>query len=460
MPAMSRQSSRLRRRRRPGPSDVPDPGRPRGRRSAAAAGLALGVLLAIAACGAPASTGPPDASPTPTPMPTAAPTAPATGTPTPSDPNAALYAEIEDQVVAERGLPAKQRLVPTVLSQDEVKQRLAAQFEKDNSPDKIAVAEETLKALGLLPAGASLGDLYVDLLGSQVAGFYDPETKEMVVVSKSGAIGATEKVTFAHEFTHALQDQSFGLEGIAVDAVGQGDRSLARLALVEGDATLLMTRWLVEHLTSDDIRELLVVDPEAQAQLDAMPAILRETLLFPYQQGATFVNGIWAQGGWSAVNAAYRRLPDSTEQVLHPAKYQAGEQPIDVPLDAAALATAMGPGWAGTPEDTLGELQTSIWLRENGIKALPAQDAAAGWGGDRLAYLRGPDGAHALVWKTAWDSAADAAEFLRAAGTVVGDGAAPGTVVRTSATEVVVVLASDGAALNAAVGAAGLNLPD
>ena len=89
----------------------------------------------------------------------------------------------------------------------------------------------------------------------------------MVVVSKSGAIGAIEKVTFAHEFTHALQDQHFGLEGIDVDAVGQGDRSLGRLALVEGDASLLMTHWLSGHLTAAEIEELLQVDPEAQAQL-------------------------------------------------------------------------------------------------------------------------------------------------------------------------------------------------
>jgi len=282
----------------------------------------------------------------------------------------------------------------------------------------------------------------------------------MVVVSKSGAIGPAEKVTFAHEFTHALQDQSFGLEGIDVDAVGQGDRSLGRLALVEGDATLLMSRWLTEHLDPADLRELLKVDPEAQAQLERMPAILRETLLFPYQQGLIFVNGLWARGGWEAVDRAYGRLPDSTEQVLHPEKYEGGEMPVEVELDAGTLAKAMGAGWSGTPEDTLGEFQLSVWLRENGVKALPANAAAAGWGGDRLAYLRGPDGAYALVLRTAWDTAADTAEFVDAAGTVVGDGDSPGTVVRSSATEVVVVLASDGAALNAAVDAAGLNLPD
>jgi hypothetical protein len=418
-----------------------------------AAALAA-LLLALAACGGASPSTP--SSPAASPAPPATATPGGSGSPTPSPTPApsglaaALYREIEDQVIAERGLPTKARVEPTVLSDAEVKVRIKQQFEKDNPPDEIAVTEETLRALGLLPADASLSDLYVEMLGSQVAGFYDPATREMVIVSRSGAIGPAEKVTFAHEFTHALQDQSFDLEGIDVDAVGQGDRSLGRLALVEGDATLLMTRWLSDHLTPAELGELLKVDPEALAQLERMPAILRETLLFPYQQGLIFVNGIWARGGWAAVDAAYDRRPDSTEQVLHPEKYEADEKPAEVALDGAALAKAMGAGWSGTPEDTLGEFQLSVWLRENGVKALPAGDAAAGWGGDRLAYLRGPNGAYALALLTAWDSQADADEFLAAAKTAASSlpGAAearvvPGSGAGGSPGRVAVLVASD-----------------
>jgi hypothetical protein len=446
-------------------SSLPTPRPVRRRRIAprSLAILAATIALLAAACGGSGSSATPGASAEPTPGPTtgssatpgASPTPSSTGTPVPSGEAAAIYGKIEDQVIAERGLPATQRITPTTLSEAEVKARIAEQFRKDNPPDELAVAEGTMKALGLLPADADLGQLYVDLLGSQVAGFYDPRTKEMVVVSRTGSIGGTEKTTFAHEFTHALQDQNFGLDGIDVDAVGQGDRSLGRLALVEGDATLLMTRWLAGHLTPAEIRELLQVDPEAQAQLERMPAILRETLLFPYQQGLIFVNGIWAKGGWEAVDRAYGALPDSTEQVLHPAKYEAHEKPVDVPLDGAALAAAMGPGWSTTPEDTLGEFQLSVWLRENGVKALDAQKAAEGWGGDRLAYLRGPNGAYALALLTAWDTQADADEFLAVAPTAAAKlpGAAEARVSQTGADRfadhVEVLVASDPAALAA-----------
>jgi len=434
--------------------------RPAVPRAARLAAIVAGALLLLAACGAgPTTTPAPTPSPSATPAPATAPPTPS-ATPAPSDDLAALYREIEDQVIAERGLEAKERRDPVVLSEEELRVRIEEQFRAENPPEEIAVAQETLQALGLLPADADLEQLYVDMLSSQVAGFYDPETKELYVVSRSGSIGATEEVTYAHEFTHALQDQHFGLEGIDVDAVGQGDRSLGRLGLVEGDATLLMTRWMVSNLTPAELQELLEVDPDDLAQLEALPAILRETLLFPYQQGGVFANGVWMAGGWEAIDRAYERLPDSTEQILHPVKSEAAEKPVAVDLDGAALAAAMGAGWSGTPEDTFGEFQISIWLRENGVRALDAQRAAAGWGGDRLAYLRGPDGAYALVWRTAWDSAAEASEFQQAAGTVVGDGDMPGTVGVTSAREVVVVLASDGDALNRAVDAADLNLPD
>ena len=425
------------------------------RRASTLAAIAATLVLLVAGCGnaTPSATPTASAAPTPTSTPRPTPTASPSATPAASVDQAALYREIEDQVIAERGLQAKQRLEPTFVTEDQVKAGLEGQFEKDNPPDEVAVAEETLQALGLLPAGASLGQLYVDMLGSQVAGFYDPEAKQLFVVSRSGTIGATEKVTFAHEFTHALQDQDFGLQGIDVDAVGQGDRSLGRLALVEGDATLLMTRWLSQNLTAAELQELLKVDPAAQAQLEALPAILRETLLFPYQQGVIFVNSLWASGGWEAVDRAYGRLPDSTEQVLHPERYQAGEKPVAVALDEDPIVRALGAGWSGTPEDTLGEFQLSVWLRENGVLALDASAAAAGWGGDRLAYLQGPDGKHALALVTSWDTQADADAFQAAATKAAASlpGAARVVVQPASAAaqadRVVVVAASDATTL-------------
>ncbi len=421
----------------------------------AAIAVAAAVALLAAACSnaapspsAAGSTGPgPSATIGPSATPAPAPT------PAPSVDASTLYREIEDQVIALRGLPAKQRIEPTILSEAEARARIAADYRATYPPETIATSEATLKALGLLPADASLDSLYIDLMSSQAVAFYEPKAKQIFVISRSGSSAAAEKVYFSHEYTHALQDQNFGPQGTDTNVPGQADRSLARLSLLEGDAVLLMTQWMSRHLTVAELGQLLQVDPAAQAQLATMPAILRDTLMFPYQQGLAFVSGIWARGGWDAVNAVYGRLPDSTEQILHPEKYQAGEKPVAVPLAAATLAKAMGAGWSGTPEDTLGEFQLSVWLGQNGVKAPDAQAAAAGWGGDRYAYLRGPNGSYALALLTAWDTQADADEFLAAARTAAANlpGSADVRVLRpiegATVGTVAVLVASDTAAL-------------
>ncbi|HZC33016.1 MAG TPA: hypothetical protein VE640_06990, partial [Candidatus Bathyarchaeia archaeon] len=117
---------------------------------------------------------------------------------------ATVYQTIEDQVVAIRGLHPKATVSPTLLDDAGLKKLVADSFTKDNPTDVLAANERIMKALALLPADASLTNLYVSLLGSQVAGLYSPDDKKLYVVSKSGSLGATEKVTFSHEFTHAL----------------------------------------------------------------------------------------------------------------------------------------------------------------------------------------------------------------------------------------------------------------
>jgi len=429
------------------------------------------VVMFATGCGSTA------ASPTPTPGPSATPTtasaapsatsvAPASSSPAPSIDQATLYRQIEDDVIALRGLPAKQRLEPTILDEAQLRVRIEAQFRAENPPAEIAASQATLVAMGLLPAGTSLADLYVNLLGSQVAGYYDPATKQIYVVARTGRIGAIEKVTFAHEFTHALQDQNFGLKGIQTDAIGQGDRSIARLALIEGDASLLMTKWLIAHLDAAGMAEIMAGDPAAQAQLDATPPFLRDALLFPYTQGVLFVNAIWAHGGWEAVDRVFGRLPDSTEQVLHADKYAADERPVAVPLDAGAVARRLGAGWKATPADTLGEFQIGSWLRARGVTGagggVSGDTAAAGWGGDRYALIQGPNGAYALVILTTWDTRNDAAEFATAATQAVRGvpgvtrvvRIAPGAALNTGVRDVAVLFASDAATLEALAAAA------
>jgi hypothetical protein len=368
----------------------------------------------------------------------------------------ALAAEIAGEVSEIRELPLETPLDTAVLDQDGLEAFVRRSFEQETSEAELDASDGMLTRLGLLDADEDLGELYLELLGSQVLGLYDDETKQLYVVSRGEAIGGLEKFTISHEIDHALQDQAFDLGGLIPDVDDEGDLVLARLALAEGDATLVGVQWATTNLTPEELVQVAqaAADPEQQALLERMPTILTEVLQFPYLAGLDLVLAVQGEDGWAGVDRLYADPPDSTEQVLHPEKYEAGEAPLDVELPAD-LATRMGSAWTETFADTVGEFQASVWLREGGIARTTADDAAEGWGGDRIAYLTGPDGADAVVWRTVWDTAADARQFLDSAGRAVGDGDSPGTVIRASDTEVLVILASDGPALDAAVAAMG-----
>ncbi|MHB8460810.1 MAG: hypothetical protein ACYDB6_12245 [Candidatus Limnocylindrales bacterium] len=425
------------------------------------------LVVAIGGCGPTAvapigSGGAAPQSSSPVSGPTLEPYSPAPSGP-PEDP-AVVYARIEGQVVQIRGLAALAPVSPKILDAAGLAAELRASFDEENPPAVIAGEQALYRDLGLFPRDRSLKDELLRLLVSQVAGFYRPTTKELYVISQTGAIGPSQKVTFAHEFDHALQDQHFGLTKLGIDTVGQSDRSIARLSLAEGDATLLMSDWAQQALTPVETLQLLQesVNPAQTAVLASMPPFLRDQLLFPYTSGLPFVESLWAKGGWPAVDAAYAMPPDSTKQILHPELYLAHAAPIAVAIPAD-LSTRLGPGWAVSYQDTLGEFGLQEWLRIAGGLASPTATAAAtGWGGDRVVVVEGPpvtgpgasssaspSGASSARWGVAivsrWDTQSAADAFATAARTAAGK-LGHGDIVQSSPDSVTVVLGSDDAA--------------
>jgi hypothetical protein len=399
--------------------------RPRHHRSA---GLIVGLAILVAACGGTTSSASPSATAAPTAPPPSASTAPSTSSsPTAGGDEDAVYDAIEAQVLEIRGLDAVDVARETI-DAAELKAINEADFDKDNPPEYIAANERLYKALGLMPEDASLRSTFLELVDSQVAGFYRPDAKKLYVVSRSGTINGADKITFAHEYDHALQDVNFpGVFAEQKELLDQSDQAIARAAVYEGDATILMSLWAIPNLIPAEIQDVIAAgsDPESNEILARTPAILRESLLFPYDAGVTFLTPVQATDGWDGIDAIYADLPRSTEQVIHPEKYQAKEEPVAVTLPAT-LAADLGEGWSVALEDTFGEFQMRTWLRETGVRDPAATEAAAGWGGDRLAVLDGPGDSWGVVMKTAWDTEADAAAFESAAATAIGAAGGPG----------------------------------
>ncbi len=378
--------------------------------------------------------------------PTTAPGAP-TAAPTAAADDVAVLRGIADDIAGIRDLGWKTAVTPRVIDEAELRRLLQRDFETSGTSGDLAEVEALYRGLGAMTGDRSLEDLYLEALGSQVLGFYRDDDRTLYIVRRSGGLGPVEKYTAAHELTHALQDQHFGLASLGLDTPGQSDRALAALSLVEGDASLAGVYWSQGHLSLADLGEILraAAAPGAQEALDALPPIVREGLTFPYLQGLQFVMGLQTTGGWEAVDAAYARPPASTEQILHPEKYQAGEGPVKVgtPLPRG-VAGAIGPDWRLTYTDTLGELGLRTWLAQAN-DAQAADAAAAGWGGDRVELYRGPAGGWAIVMRTAWDDAAAAGRFTEAARLVVG--ALPHATLMTGAQGPVILVGSDAAVL-------------
>jgi len=305
------------------------------------------------------------------------------------------------------------------------------------SPAEVELDEKLLQRLGLLDAGAS----YLDALTAALtmsgapAGFYDPSARRLLVPSFIPL--PEQRPVLAHEIAHALQDQRFGLRRF-LKATPDGrrglsfDATLARQALIEGDAAVLAMEVIDPRGTFPAPLELTemvqrardglgaafagrgvaatgparapspslsAATPEASAPAlssaavspSSPPRFLRELRAFPYIDGFAFVARARETASWATIDGMWSRPPDSTAQILHPEKYERRQDPAALELPPLPL---MGEGLRLARADTLGELLVRIWLSSPGptseapLSPAIAERAATGWRGDRVAiYL-------------------------------------------------------------------------
>jgi hypothetical protein len=338
-----------------------------------------------------------------------------------------------DEVVAKvppiRGLEPLADIRYRVLDQDGFRAEFEALFREEFPPELVAAEQDFYKRMGFLRPDDDLEELLLSLYASQVLAFYDPRTATFTLVGPIERIGPLERVVIAHEYGHALQDQRWDLEGTRIRDHSRSDEILAQASLTEGDAVAVMYDWAARELSVADLLRVArsALTRQDERLLRRLPPIIRRQLESPYLDGFAFVNALRGRGDWAAVDAAWEERPRSTEQILHPELYP-DEVPVEVGLPD--LAAQLGSDWTTSYTQTLGEMQIGVWVADGrrsgnllpGLPApLPRADAAAGWGGDRLASLDGPEGAWAVVWQTDWDSAGDARQFRRAAVAVMKD---------------------------------------
>jgi hypothetical protein len=327
------------------------------------------------------------------------------------------------EVARIRGLPLKKPIPNEVVDRDELRARLLKMAAEDKTAAESRAEAFALERWGMIPPGTDYEAMIVDLLTEQIAGYYDTDTKKLTILRTAGDDLDAAEMTLAHELEHGLQDQSFDLHRFEDLPASEGDAVAARRALVEGDGIAIMIELMVAHtrVKVDWANPELIatIDKSMSASglddsLDRVPLAVRESILFPYRAGLGFVAALRRHQPWSAVDAAFARPPRSTEQILHPERYLADDPPV--PIDIRVPAAL--PGFAIAHTTVWGELGYGLWLRSQGIDERIAEEAAAGWGGDRVVVLaRSGDrrvNKAVGIARLEWDSEVDAIEAAEA----------------------------------------------
>ena len=356
--------------------------------------------------------------------------------------NVQRRSQIERDTASIRELGFAGPVVYESLDRAGIRQVVAGKISEQYSDQEIRGMAVGYAAFGLLPPDFPLKQTYIDLLGEQIAAFYDQHQHKLFMFRDASLESAQNRVILAHELTHALQDQNFGLLKLPLEAKNNDDRALAASALVEGDATLVMSQYMARDLTWRALADTVGFSvTQSMEQIRKAPRFLREMLVFPYLKGQQFCAAVYARGGYAALSAAYANPPSSTAQILHPEKYfpEGREDPIAVPFADTTFR-----GAKPLADNVLGEMGCRLLFAQS-LDADGAGKIAAGWRGDRYLVF---DGGNQLVWKTLWrspEAAAAAADAFKAVcarrfGPVAGSGRLV-TTLHPGANEVVFILA-------------------
>ncbi|KAB1187280.1 MULTISPECIES: Hvo_1808 family surface protein [Haloferax] len=283
--------------------------------------------------------------------------------------------------------------------------------------------DQVWESLLLVGEDRTIDEVFGELYGGAVLGYYSPSDDEIVLISSDGD-PVIDRRTLAHELHHALQDQHFGLD----QSPSTQDEQLAENGLVEGDARYV-DRLYEERCAAE---WECVARPSGSGSSGGpfdYPVFL--TIYAPYSEGPEFVSALHERGGWAAVDAAYANRPVSTEQIFDPSAYP-DERPVDVRIEDRS-----SDAWTRYDHDPVGDTvgEASIFAmfwkhgaidRDNLQRNTGAYSAynysagpSSGWAGDLVVPYRPTSDEtasanphqRAYVWRTVWDTEEDARQF-------------------------------------------------
>jgi hypothetical protein len=306
--------------------------------------------------------------------------------------------KIASELATISGLQLRHPVPCDFITKEKVNEFLKKRVKETTTPEEIRAEELTLKKFGLVPPDFHLADTTVELLTEQAAAFYDYDKKRLFVTESTAP--ETQEPVLAHELSHAIADQNFNLARFIRQGRKSDDGAAARLAVMEGQATWLMSEYLARRLgkslkNSPELVKMMSSLSQAGGQypvFDKAPLYLRLTLVFPYTEGMAFQNDVIARDGDEGFAEVFRRAPVSTQQILHPQKYFDNVQPtfpdLPDPHLPSVYKSLVGEQFAGKQraEEIAPHLKGSTFeLRENKKQQRAVLVYAAEWDSEEAA---------------------------------------------------------------------------
>ncbi|MEZ5356871.1 MAG: hypothetical protein R2762_29890 [Bryobacteraceae bacterium] len=324
-------------------------------------------------------------------------------------------AEILAQLSGITGLEVRERVIEHTMKRDELKAYFDERIDEAVKPEEIRIEELALKKLGFVPADFDLRKTTVDLMSEQAAAFYDYRKKKMVLLE--GDPGVMRDMALVHELAHALADQHFRLEKFLKKAGSSDDSALARMAVMEGQATWLMSEFMAKRMGQSLLENGNMVSMMSRMAgsagsgfpvFSSVPLYMKESLVFPYSQGMVFQHRVVEKLGKDGFAEVFRNPPQSTREILHPEKYIDGEKPVAVKLPQPPRKRE----WKELAEGTVGEFDHLILLRQTDTSM---ELLAESWRGGKYALWENKKDKNrvALAYVSAWADEKAARDFFR-----------------------------------------------
>jgi hypothetical protein len=324
---------------------------------------------------------------------------------------------LAQQITEVSGMPLRHPVPCDFITKEKIKAFLNKRVKEVAKPEDLRAEELTLKKFGLVPADYDLAKSTIDLLTEQAAAFYDYDRKKLFITDTTSS--ETQEPVLAHEVAHAIADQNYNLSKFIKAGRKSDDGSTARLAVMEGQAT-----WLMSELLAQKMGQSLKDSPALLAMMsgategaagqypvfDNSPLYLRLTLIFPYTKGMLFQNAVFGRDGQEGFEEVFRKPPVSTQQILHPEKYFDDVKPTTPALPQPHLPK----GYKSLVGGSLGELEHAVMLEQYSGKERAAE-LAPHWRGCSFNLLENKKaGGLVLLYAAEWDSVDAARQYFAA----------------------------------------------